>query len=282
MENAIKIKGVTKKYDSFQLDQVDLKLPAGYIMGIIGENGAGKTTVIKAMLGLVKLDAGQVELLGKPFDMQDRDLKEHIGVVMDSCNFPEDMKAKDIDRVMASCYRTWSSAAFHGYILKFRLPEDKKIKNYSSGMKMKLSIAVALSHDSRLLILDEATTGLDPIVRDEVLEIFRDFVQDERNSVFISSHILSDLEKICDYITFLHEGKVIFSESKDQLLETYGIVKCSKADFEAVDEAAVIACRESSFGVEALVKRAEVNPAFTIDDASIEDIMVYFVKEGTR
>ena len=282
MENAINIKGVTKTYDAFQLEQVDIKLPSGYIMGVIGENGAGKTTVIKAMLGLVHLDAGQIELLGKPFAVQDRELKEHIGVVMDSCNFPEDMRVKDIDKVMASCYRTWNRADFHEYALKFRLPEDKKIKDYSSGMKMKLSIAVALSHDSRLLILDEATTGLDPIVRDEVLEIFRDFVQDDRNSVFISSHILSDLEKICDYITFLHEGKVIFSESKDSLLETYGILKCSKADFQAVDEAAVVACREGAFGVEALVKRAGVNPAFTIDDASIEDIMVYFVKEGPR
>lgn len=282
MENAINIKSATKTYAAFQLDQVDIKLPAGYIMGMIGENGAGKTTVIKAMLGLINLDAGQIELLGKPFASQDREMKEHIGVVMDSCNFPEDMKVKDIDKVMASCYRTWSSADFHGHISKLHLPEDKKIKHYSSGMKMKLSIAVALSHDSRLLILDEATTGLDPIVRDEVLEIFRDFVQDERNSVFISSHILSDLEKICDYITFIHEGRIIFSEDKDQLLETYGIVKCSKEAFQAVDEAAVIACRESSFGVEALVKRTDVNPAFTIDDVSIEDIMVYFVKEGTR
>lgn len=282
MENAIKIKNVTKTYDAFQLDSVSMTLPSGYIMGLIGENGAGKTTLIKAILGLIHPDGGEIELLGRSLSPSDQSLKEYIGVVMDASDFSAEMKIKDVEKVMASCYRTWNRDVFYQYVSKFGLPDGKKIKHYSKGMKMKLSIAVALSHESRLLILDEATAGLDPVVREEFLAILQDFIQDEGNSVFISSHILSDLEKICDYITFIHEGKVIFSESKDEILETYGIVKCSKEDFEAVDEAAVIAYRENRFGVEALVKRKDVNSAFAIDDASIEDIMVYFVKEGTR
>lgn len=285
MQNGIKLTEITKDYGTFKLDNISLTLPAGYIMGMIGENGAGKTTLIKTMLGLVRPDAGKVEFFDAPFDPNDPNdprIKEHIGVVMDRCSFPDDMTVKALERVMANCYATWDSAAFHGFMQRFGLPEDKKIKAFSKGMKMKLSIAQALSHDSRLLILDEATAGLDPVVRDEVLELLQDFIQDENRSVLISSHILSDLEKICDYITFIHNGKVLLCERKDVLMEKYGVVKCSREDFKAIDEAAVAAHREGMFGVEALVERAAVNPAFAVDDASIEDIMVFMIREGNR
>lgn len=282
MENAIKLAGITKKYKDFKLEDVDLCLPAGYIMGLIGENGAGKTTLIKTMLGLVKQDGGTVGFFDRPFDPEDKACKEHIGVVLDTCSFPEDMTAKELDRMMASCYRTWCSETFRGYMERFKLPADKRIRKFSKGMKMKLSIAQALSHDSRLLILDEATAGLDPVVREEILEIFQEFIQDGNRSVLISSHIISDLEKICDYITFIHEGKVLFSENRDALLERYGVIKCSREDFRAVDEDAVKAFREGMFGVEALVERSRVNPVFNAEDASIEEIMVYMIREGKR
>lgn len=280
MSNAIKVSDLSKDYGSFKLDHVNITLPTGYIMGVIGENGAGKTTLIKAILGLVKSDEGTIEILGEPFDLKNKMLKEHIGVVMDTCSFPEDMTISNIDRVMSHCYTNWNKDVFYQYIRQFQLPTEKKVKHYSKGMKMKLSIATALSHDSKLLILDEATAGLDPVVRNEMLDILYHFIQDESHSVFLSSHILSDLEKICDYITLIHDGKVVFSESKEQLMEKYGIVKCTEEAFQAVDQSAVVACRKNCFGIEALVEKGKVNSAFIMDHATIEDIMVYFIKEG--
>lgn len=282
MNNGIKVTEITKDYGTFKLDKVSMTLPAGYIMGMIGENGAGKTTLIKTMLGLLKPDGGDVEFFDLPYDPEDRAIKEQIGVVMDDSSFPEDMTIRSLDKVMAKFYETWDSKAFHGFAARFCLPADKKFKTFSKGMKMKTAIAQAFSHDSRLLILDEATAGLDPVVREEVLELLQEFIQDETHSVLISSHILSDLEKICDYITFIHEGRVLMSESRDVLLERYGILKCSRKDFEAVDPAAVKAFREGMFGVEALVERNAVNAMFAVEDATIEDIMVYLIKEGKR
>lgn len=280
--NAIEIRGLCKAYDGFELTDVDITLPKGYIMGFIGENGAGKTTTIKAMLDLINVDAGQISILGETFGRgkrQDKLLREHIGAVMDDTGFPGDASYEDVERIMRRCYSTWDSGKFATYMKRFQLPAKKRIKEYSKGMKMKLSIAAALSHDCRLLILDEATSGLDPVIRDEILELFREFIQDEENSVFISSHILSDLEKICDYVTYIRRGRVVFSESKDDILEKYGILKCSRADFEAVDRTAVIASRETEFNVEALVEKKRVNPALAVDDAEIEDIMIYFSRE---
>lgn len=285
MSNAIEIRGLTKEYDDFKLDNIDITLPKGYIMGFIGENGAGKTTTIKAMLDLINIDGGQISILGETFDANRRQssaLREHVGVVLDHAGLPDSASAEDAERIMRSCYSTWDSTAFRGYMEKFGLPAKKKVKDYSRGMKMKLCIAIALSHGCKLLILDEATSGLDPVVRDEILDIFREFIQDEEHSVFISSHILSDLEKICDYITFIHEGRIIFSESKDELLEKYGILKCSEDELEAIESSAVIAYKKNEFGIEALVEREKVNPSFIIDDAGIEDIMIYFTREGRR
>ena len=282
MSNALEIKNLTKTYPGFTLDHVNMELPTGCIMGLIGENGAGKSTTIRLILDLAKRDSGEITVLGETLTTENLSLKENVGVVMDECNFPECMKLKEIGRMMKQCYRTWDQGRFDALKKQFNLPEGKCIKALSRGMKMKLSIAVALSHDSRILILDEATSGLDPIVRDEILDIFLDFIQDENHSIFISSHILSDLEKICDYITFLHEGRVVFSEEKNELLGKYVIVKCSEQELSCLDPRAVIGIRKNTFGVEALVLREYVPGNYVQDPASIEDIMLYHVKHGGK
>lgn len=278
MEQALEIRGLTKHYSGFSLENVTLSLPQGCVMGLIGENGAGKSTTIKLILDLVQKDTGEIRVLGKDLAAEGSAFREQLGVVMDECNFPAMMKLGEAGRMMRMCYRTWDQGRFEQYVKKFALPMDRYVKDFSRGMKMKLSIAVALSHASRLLILDEATSGLDPVVRDEILDIFLEFMQDETHSIFISSHILSDLEKICDYVTFLHEGHVVFSEEKETLLEKYAVVKCSAAELAALDPRAVVAKRENSFGVEALVLRSRVPESFVQDPASIEDIMVYYTR----
>ena len=278
MEYALKVEGLRKEYPGFVLDGIDIALPTGCVMGFIGENGAGKSTTIKLILDLIRKDAGKISVLGDTLDTEHGQLKEQIGVVMDECNFPESMTVGNIERMMRGCYRTWDRNRFEQYRQKFQLPSDKKIKDFSRGMKMKLSIAVALSHDSRLLILDEATSGLDPIVRDEILDIFLEFIQEEDHSIFISSHILSDLEKICDYITFIHRGKLVFSEEKESLREKYVVVKCSAEELNLLVPSAVVGVRKNSFGVEALAEREAVPEHMVQDPASIEDIMLYYVK----
>lgn len=282
MGNALEIKNLTKKFNDFQLDNVSLTLPEGCIMGFIGENGAGKSTTIKLILDLLHRDGGDISVLGKDFRKSGAGLREEIGVVMDESNFPANLSLKDVNSIMKNCYKTWNSEKFLALAHQFNLPHKKTVKDYSRGMKMKLSIAVALSHASRLLILDEATSGLDPIVRDEILDVFLEFIQDEKNSIFISSHIISDLEKICDYITFLHKGKIIFSETKEDLLEKYVIVKCTKDQYETIDKSTVIGARKNSFGVEALMERSASCKGFVSDQPTIEDIMLYFVKEDQR
>jgi ABC-2 type transport system ATP-binding protein len=276
--NAIEIKGLTKEYKGFTLGPMNLNLPEGSIMGVIGENGAGKSTTIKLILNLIHQNAGEITVLGQKMNSETTALREEIGVVMDEPGFSEAMTVRNIEKVMRACYRTWDSAAFAAYCAKFALPEKQKVKTYSRGMKMKLSIASALSHGSRLLILDEATSGLDPIVREEILDVFREFIQNERNSVFISSHIISDLEKICDYIAFIHKGKLLLCEEKDELLAQYVVAKLSRERFAALDRAKVIGARESAFGTEVLMKRRDVPHDAATENASLEDIMLYFVK----
>ncbi len=280
MNNALEIKNLSKKYSGFALDDINLTLPKGSIMGFIGENGAGKSTTIKLILDIIQKDSGQIKVLGKDLSRDHKNIKEQIGVVMDESCFPENLSAKEINTIMKNIYKTWSEERFFGFMDKFSLSDNKSLKDYSRGMKMKLSIAVALSHDSKILILDEATSGLDPMVREEILDVFMDFIQDENNSIFISSHIISDLEKICDYITFIHKGKVVFSESKDDLIESYGILKCSEIEFNALDKALVKGYRKNKFGVEALVLRDKVTSKLLIDKASLEEIMLFHVKEA--
>lgn len=279
MEYSLKLENVTKEYKGFKLDHVNINLPKGCIMGFIGENGAGKSTTIKLILDLIKRDEGVITILGKDNKTELNLIKENIGVVMDESSFPENLNSIEINRILRKTYKTWDENKFFKLLDKLSILKDKNIKDYSKGMKMKLSIAVSLSHDSKILILDEATSALDPIVREEILDIFLEFIQDESHSIFISSHIISDLEKVCDYITFIHKGKIIFSESKDDLLDNYGILKCSYEEFKKIDSCIVKGIRKNKFGIEALVLKNKIKGNYLIDKASIEDIMIFHIKE---
>ncbi len=282
MEPIISLEQVSKHYQNFTLGPLDLSLPAGYIMGLIGENGAGKSTAIRLMLDLARPDSGSIRLLGK----ENRSLgpldREEIGVVLDETCFPEHLTVRQLEAVLASAYRLWQPEAFQGYLDRFQLPREKRIREFSRGMKRKLVIAAALSHQARLLILDEATSGLDPVVRDEILDLLYDFTRDERCSILISSHILSDLEKLCDYIACLHRGKLIFCEEKDALLERFGLVRCSAAQLEALPADAVAAVRQTSYAAEALVELSKLPPCLQAERCDIETIMVMLLRGGKR
>lgn len=281
-QNAIEIKNLSKHYPGFSLKDVSFSLPSGSIMGFIGENGAGKTTTIKALLGLIRPDSGTMQILGLDTAQNGKDIKKELGVVFADQNFPDDLRPPEITRIMGNIYKTWDKALFEDYLSRFRLPADKRLKDLSKGMKMKLSIAAALSHRPRLLILDEATSGLDPVVRNEILDIFQEFIEDEDHSILMSSHITSDLERVADYITFIHNGQILFSEPKDALIESHGIVKCSPNQFETLTLTDVVGIQRSSFDVQALVK----NPAavrnryrdMIIDPPSLEEIMLFYTK----
>ena len=279
MEYALRLENVTKEYKNFKLDHINIALPKGCIMGFIGENGAGKTTAIKLILDLINRDDGKITILGKDNRTEINAIKENIGVVLDESSFPENLNAAEINHILKKIYKTWDENKFFSFLDKFSISHNKSVKDYSRGMKMKLSIAVSLSHDSKILILDEATSGLDPIIREEILDTFLEFIQDESNSIFVSSHIISDLEKICDYITFIHKGKIIFSEAKDDLLYDYGILKCSVEEFENIDKSIVKGMRKNKFGIEALILKNEISGNYIVDKASIEDIMIFIIKE---
>ena len=280
MNDALHISGLTKTYGDFVLDHVSFRVPSGSIVGLIGENGAGKSTTINAALGLIQKEDGQVSILGK--DALDNATKEQVGVVFDGSNYPEILSPRKISRIMKNIYHTWDERAYLDMLKRFSLPADKLIRQFSRGMKMKLSITAALSHQPKLLILDEATSGLDPIIRDDILDMLLAFVQDEEHSILISSHITSDLEKIADYIVFIHEGKVVFSRAKDELLEQYGIMKCGAAQFDALDKADIVACRKMDYEWQVLVSDREAlqrkYPKALIVPATIDEIMLLYVK----
>lgn len=280
--NAIEVNNLSKRFDSFQLKKVNLTLPKGSIMGFIGENGAGKTTTIKLMLNQLWADSGSIRILGFDYMKDEKKIKNDIGVVLDESYFHENIKPKHISKIMERIYTQWDEPLFYDYLNRFRLPADKITKDFSRGMKMKLSIATALSHHPKLLILDEATSGLDPVVRSEILDLFLEFIQDEDHSILFSSHITSDLEKVADYITFLHAGEIIFSESKDELLYDYGLLLCGAEDYKTIDKGDIIGHRESRFGHEILMKNKgrmkQKYKGLTIDSISIEEIMLFYVK----
>lgn len=282
MAAAIEVRGLSKDYGSFKLDNISLTVPGGSILGLIGENGAGKSTTIKCILGLIARDGGEITLLGRDNLKESRAAREEIGVVLDEGNFHDALKAREVGKILSKVYKTWDSALFTRYLQKFSLPEGKLVKEFSRGMKMKLSIAAALAHRPRLLILDEATSGLDPVVRSELLDEFLDFIQDEDHAVLLSSHITSDLEKIADYITYLHAGKVALSGVKDELLEAHGRLVCGRSELERVDKALLGGIRTSQFGCEALVKDrrefARRYPGLTLDPVTLDEIMVFTVK----
>lgn len=282
MEYALKLENVTKEYKDFKLENINITLPKGCIMGFIGENGAGKTTVIKLILDLINRDDGTITILNKDNKTEMNYIKENIGVVLDESSFPENLNAAEINNILKRIYKTWDENKFFIFLDKFSILHNKSIKDYSRGMKMKLSIAVSLSHDSKILIMDEATSGLDPIVREEILDTLLEFIQDESNSIFVSSHIISDLEKICDYITFIHNGKIILSETKDDLLDNYGILKCSAEEFKNIDKSIIKGIRRNKFGIEALILKNKISRNYVIDKASIEDIMIFIIKEQVQ
>lgn len=277
--NAIEIKGLEKRYDGFQLGSFDLTLPSGCIMGLVGENGAGKSTTIKLIMNAIGRDAGEISVLGVDNRSAGfRDVKEDIGVVLDEAYFPEVMSARNVGKVMALTYKNWDAAAFEGYLKKFSLAPDKIFKDYSRGMRMKLAIAAALSHGAKLLILDEATSGLDPMARDELLDIFNDFTRDENCSILLSSHIVSDLEKICDYIAFLHKGRLVLCEEKDRLLEEYALIRLTEERLRELPEESIISRRASGYATEALVLRGGIPAAIPTEHTSLEDIILFMAK----
>lgn len=281
MEHAINVKGLTKNYPNFSINNINLVVPKGYIVGLIGENGAGKSTTIKSILNLINKDSGSIEVFGLDHSKYELEIKQRIGIVFDESHFPDQLKAKDINTMMENIYQNWDTPLFNQYLKQFKLPENQIIKEFSRGMKMKLSLATALAHHPKLLILDEPTSGLDPIVRNEILDIFLDFIQDEEHSILISSHITSDLEKIADYITFIHEGNIIFSESKDALLNDYVIIKCREQELTQIDPIDIIHSKKTGQIYEILVKdkqKMEIKYRNLImDQPSIEDLMLIYI-----
>lgn len=284
MDNAMVIENLSKSYPGFALSEVSMTLPRGSIMGFIGENGAGKTTTIKLILNMLHRDSGSVRILGKDNIKEEKAVKERLGVVLGDLNLPETMNGLKINSMMFRIYPGWEEDVFFSNLERFGLPKNRKIKAYSRGMKMKLSIAIALSHGAELLLLDEPTSGLDPIIRDEILDIFLDFIQDENHSIFVSTHIVEELEKIADYITFIHKGRIILSEEKDSLLERFVILKGPKEGFAAFDRPELIGYKENRFGAEAMAeakvwRKKEAGAAGLVaDPVRIQDIMLYYVK----
>ena len=279
MEKAIEIINLNKAYKGFALKNINLSLPKGYIMGFVGANGAGKSTTMGCLLGMIKPDSGSIKIFDKDIKNITNADKEKIGVVMDGCPFAEVLNIKDIRKIISSIYRTFDKAKFDSLVSRFSLPENKQIKDFSTGMRAKLNIAVALSHNAQLLVLDEATSGLDPVVRDEILDILQDFVCDEEHSILISSHITGDHEKICDYIAFIRNGQIVFVENKDDLKEKYALIHCTKQQFETVDPLAVVGAKYTEYNVTALVLKKAVKDGWVAEKPSIEDIMLYSTKE---
>lgn len=278
--NALEIRNLSKSLKGFKLDNLNLTLPSGCVMGLIGKNGAGKSTTIKLILDMLHKDSGTITILGKNNDDNIQLTKEDMGVVLDEVGIPECLTAKQVGKVMRYTFRNWSEDEYACLLHKFSLPDNKQFKDFSRGMKMKLGIAVAMSHGSKLLLLDEATSGLDPVVRDEVVEMLNDFTRDETHSILISSHIVSDLEKLCDYIAFMHNGKLLLCEEKDKLLAEYGVIHCTAQQLGEIDPSAVKQKKESSYGVEAIVLRKAIPTNINISPISIEELFVFMVKEA--
>ena len=285
MDYALQIKNLCKSYKNtdFKLDNVSFEIPKGCIMGFVGKNGAGKSTTINTILNIIHRDCGTVNFFGKEMSDNTPEIREHIGVVFDSSNFSGELTPKKLEKVFNDIYSNWDSQTYFNYLKRFELPITKKIKTFSRGMTMKLSIAVALSHKSKFLILDEATAGLDPVVREEILDVFLEFVEDEENSILVSSHISSDLEKIADYITFINNGKIILTEKKDTLIYEYGIARMKQIDFDKLDKSEYLSYRKRGLQLELLVsnkdKFSKLYPNIVVDNSTIDEILPLIIKE---
>ena len=278
--NALELKNVSKTFSGFRLDDLNLTLPSGCIMGLIGENGAGKSTTIKLILDMLHKDSGSIAVFGENNEKNIGSIKEDIGVVMDEVGIPECLTTKQVGKVMKHTFRHWDEEEYARLLQKLSLPDNKPFKDFSRGMKMKLGIAVAMSHGAKLLLLDEPTSGLDPVVRDEVVDMFYDFTRNENHSILISSHIVSDLEKLCDYVAFLHKGKLLLCEEKDVLLSEYGIIHCTAEQLSEIPKKAIKYKKETPYGVEVMVSRKEAPAAYKISPISIEELFVFMVKEA--
>lgn len=285
-ENAIEINGLTVKYDGFTLDNVSFNVPRGSIMGFIGQNGAGKTTTIKALLNVVKRDSGTIQMLGLDNIADEVAVKEQMAAVFDELPFHDQLTAKQVNVILRDVYKEWDSTVFKSYLDRLNLPEKKKIGQFSKGMKMKLQIAAALSHNAKLLVMDEATTGLDPVVRNEILDIFLEYLQDENHSILMSSHITTDLERVADSVTFIDRGRLLLSGYKDDILERHGVIKCTKADYKEIDPTDVVSTRLTDFGAEVMVKdKAECRNRYSgmiLDHTTLEEIMLFYVNAGKK
>lgn len=284
--NAIEIKNLTKKYDGFTLDNVSFNVPKGSVMGFIGQNGAGKTTTIRSILNIIPINSGEITLLGMDHIKNEQEVKERMAVVFDELPFHDIFNAKDMARIFKGLYPLWNDETYLDYLERFQLPQKKKIGQFSKGMKMKLQIACALSHGAELLVMDEATTGLDPVVRAEILDIFLEYLQDENHSILMSSHITSDLEKIADSVTFIDRGKILVSGYKDDVLENHGVIKCTKADYREIDPVDFISARVTDFGAEVMVSdrtnAAQKYSGLLIEPTTLEEIMVYYVHRNKK
>lgn len=284
MDYALKLEGVSKRYEGsdFALDKISFALPTGTIMGFVGENGAGKTTTIGCILNTLKREHGTIEIFGKEMDDDARSIREDLGIVYDGDNFPAYLTAKQLSDIMEGVYKNWDTPLFYEYLEKFHLKSKQKIGKYSKGMTMKLAIAAALSHHPKLLIMDEATNGLDPVMREEMLDIFLEFVENKNHSILLSSHITSDFEQIADYITFIHRGKIILSETKDHLIYNYGVLRCTEKDFSLLDAEDIVAYRRKDYQIDVLVSdmknSAKKYPKVVADHTTIDEIMLLFVK----
>lgn len=284
MAHILEVKNLSKRYakSGFALKSVSFNVPYGSIVGFIGENGAGKTTAINCILNVLFKDSGTIKILGSEMTDGDSALREELGAVFDAGSFPDHLDARKLSNIMQGIYTKWDPNLFTDYLNQFQIPADKKISTFSRGMSMKLSIAAALSHRPKLLILDEATSGLDPIVRDEILDVFLDFVQDEEHSILLSSHITSDLEKIADYIVFIHNGEIILTAPKDELIYDYAVARCKTSQFAQIEKSDIIAYRKRDYQTDVLVKnRKEIERKYknlTLDTVSIDDIMLLLIK----
>ena len=285
-ENAIEIKGITKRYDGFTLDNLSFNVPKGSIMGFVGQNGAGKSTTINTILNIIKLDEGEIKIFGLDHIKDEIEIKKSISAVFDELPFHEELNAKQLNTVLGNIFPQWSKETFQSYLDKFALPSKKKFAKFSKGMKMKVQIAAALSHNAKLLIMDEATTGLDPVVRNEILDIFLEFIQDDDHSILMSSHITSDLEKIADSVTFIDKGKLLLTGYKDDILSSHGLIKCSKGDYAELDKNDIISARINDYSVEAMVsdknKCLQKYSGAVIDQTTLEEIMLYYVNREKK
>ena len=285
-ENAIELKNVTKKYDGFTLDNINFNVPKGSIMGFIGQNGAGKTTTIRSILNLVPIDEGEIKMFGLDHKKDEREIKERIAVVFDELPFHDIFNANHMGKIFGGIYKSWDNAKYSEYLDRLQLPRKKKIGKFSKGMKMKLQIACALSHNAELLVMDEATTGLDPVVRNEILDIFLEYLQNEEHSILMSSHITSDLEKIADSVTFIDKGKILISGYKDDILADHSVIKCTKNDYKDIDSADIVSVRLNDFGAEVMVRNSDEMKrkysGLVFDRTTLEEIMLFYVNKSKK